>query len=61
MQQGPDLRVDEDYIRESILDPNAKIVKGYQAVMPTYQGRLSDREISAVIAYIQSLAGEGSK
>jgi cytochrome c oxidase subunit 2 len=48
---------DENYIRESILEPNARVVDGYEAVMPTYQGRLSDPEIGAIIEYIKSLNG----
>lgn len=52
---GREITVDENYIRESILDPQAKIVSGYQPVMPTYQGILDDRQIDALIAYIKSL------
>jgi cytochrome c oxidase subunit II len=51
---GP-VNVDENYIRESILTPNAKVVAGFQPVMPTYKGVLSDREVEAIIAYIQTL------
>lgn len=47
--------VDENYIRESILYPNARIVEGYNGVMPTYAGRLRDREITAIIEYIKTL------
>jgi cytochrome c oxidase subunit 2 len=47
--------VDENYIRESILEPNAKVTDGYDAVMNTYRGLLSDREITALIEYIKSL------
>lgn len=50
--------VDENYIRESILVPNAKVVAGYQSIMPTYQGLLKDREIDALVAYIKSLRGD---
>lgn len=46
---------DENYIRESILNPNAKIVKGYQAVMPSYQGQLNEDEILSLIEYIKTL------
>jgi cytochrome c oxidase subunit 2 len=46
---------DENYIRESILDPQAKIVAGFDPVMPTYQGRLKDQEITGIIEYIKSL------
>lgn len=47
--------VDENYIRESILDPQAKIVAGYDPVMPTYKGRLKDAEITAIIEFIKTL------
>lgn len=49
------VEVNEDYIRESVLQPAAKVVQGYQPVMPTYQGQLSDREISGLIEYIKTL------
>lgn len=48
-------RVDDNYIRESILEPMAKIRQGYQGVMPTYKGRLKDKQITAIIEYIKSL------
>lgn len=52
---GTQAQVDENYIRESILDPMAKIRLGYQGVMNTYKGRLKDEEITAIIEYIKSL------
>ena len=52
---GSEMLIDENYIRESILNPQAKIVLGFQPVMPTYQGVLKDRQIDALIAYIKSL------
>jgi cytochrome c oxidase subunit 2 len=61
MQDGTKVVADENYIRESILNPNAKIVAGYQAVMPTYQGRLKEREITALIAYLESLGAESKE
>lgn len=54
--QEQTLDVDEDYIRESVLNPGAKLSKGYQNVMTPYQGRVKDREIRAIIAYLQELA-----
>ena len=54
---GGSVAVDEDYIRESILQPQAKIAAGYEPVMPTFQGRLSDREITAIIEYLKTLEG----
>lgn len=55
LRDGSTVTVDENYVRESILEPQAKIAAGYEPVMPTYKGRLSDREITAIIEYIKSL------
>lgn len=52
---GKTIVVDENYIRESILEPQAKIRAGYRPVMPTYRGQLKDEGISALIQYIKSL------
>lgn len=52
---GSSVTVDENYLRESILEPQAKVVVGFNPVMPTYQGILKDREIDGLIAYIKSL------
>jgi cytochrome c oxidase subunit 2 len=53
--------VDENYIRESMLNPRAKVVAGFDPVMPTFQGRLKDNEIDAIIAYMKTLAGNGGE
>jgi cytochrome c oxidase subunit 2 len=55
MVGGEQITVDENYIRESILNPQTKIVAGYQPVMPTYQGILNDKQVDALLAYIKSL------
>ena len=47
--------VDENYILESLTEPQKKIVNGYQGVMPSYKGILRDREIQGMIEYIKSL------
>ena len=52
---GGSVTADENYIRESILQPQAKVVAGYPPIMPTYQGKLSDTEINGIIAYIKTL------
>lgn len=52
---APAAKVDENYIRESVMNPGAKVVTGYDNVMPTYAGSLSEREIDALIAYIKTL------
>jgi cytochrome c oxidase subunit 2 len=48
---------DEAYIRNSILNPTAQVVAGYQPVMPSFRGQVSDAELSQLVAYIRSLGG----
>ena len=55
LRDGSTITVDENYIRESILNPSAKVVAGYEPVMPTFQGLVRDRQILGVIEYIKSL------
>ncbi len=55
LADGTSVVADDNYIRESILDPNAKIVKGFPPVMPTFKGILKDDDITAIIAYIKTL------
>ena len=55
---GRSAMVDENYIRESILNPQSKVVTGFQPVMPTYQGLVDERQVDAIIAYIKSLKAE---
>ena len=51
---GTSASADENYIRESILNPNKKIVKGYQpGQMPSFQGQLTDEDIMAVIEFMK--------
>ena len=54
-KDGSTIVVDENYIRESILNPQAKVVAGFEPVMPTFQGLLREIEIKGVIAYIKEL------
>jgi cytochrome c oxidase subunit 2 len=55
LASGGSALFDENYIRESILDPAAKVVRGYAPMMPTYRGQLTEEQIIALIAYIKSL------
>ncbi|MBC7465577.1 MAG: cytochrome c oxidase subunit II [Bdellovibrio sp.] len=57
MDDGKKVNVDENYVRESILEPQAKIVKGYPrpSPMPAFQGQLSESELTALIEYIKGL------
>jgi cytochrome c oxidase subunit II len=55
MQDGSTVTVDESYIRESILNPQAKITAGFQPIMPTFQGQVSEEGVLQLIEYIKSL------
>jgi cytochrome c oxidase subunit II len=55
LEDGRTVNADENYIRESILEPGAKIVKGFKPVMPTFQGQVSDEQLNALVAYVKSL------
>lgn len=56
IEGGGHVKVDENYIRESIMDPNAKIVAGYpKGQMPTFAGQLSEQEIMGIIEYVKTL------
>jgi cytochrome c oxidase subunit II len=52
---GQTLVADDAYIHESILDPGAKIVAGWENIMPTFRGQISEEEIFSLIAYFRSL------
>jgi cytochrome c oxidase subunit 2 len=56
LEDGRTVTADENYVRESILEPGAKIVRGFKPVMPTFQGQVSDEQLNALIAYVKSLA-----
>ncbi len=52
---GSSTTVDDNYLRESIENPQAKVVKGFAPVMPPFKGLLSEDEMNAILAYIKSL------
>lgn len=54
LADGRSVVADENYLRESILQPQAKVVAGYQPVMPTFQGLLRESEINALIEFIKA-------
>jgi len=56
LADGRYVNADEAYLRESILQPNAKIVAGYQPLMPTFQGQVTEEGVLELIEYIKSLA-----
>jgi cytochrome c oxidase subunit II len=58
LTSGQTVTADDDYLRESILDPSAKIVNGYPAIMPTFRGQITEEQLLQIIAYIKSLGAE---
>lgn len=58
LADGSTVTADDAYIRESILYSNAKIVAGYQPLMPSFQGQLTEEQIMSLTAYIKSLESQ---
>ena len=61
LQNGKSVIADENYVRESILEPQAKIVRGYQSIMPLFKGSISEEGVMQIISYIKSLAPQGAQ
>ena len=57
---GQTVTMDDAYIRESVLHPQAKVVAGFQPIMPTFQGLVTEEQLLQLIAYIKSLSQETS-
>jgi cytochrome c oxidase subunit 2 len=57
LQDGRTVTADESYIRESILDPKAKIVASFEPIMPNFTGLLSEEQVAQLVAYIKSIGG----
>ncbi len=58
LASGATVKADEGYIRESILQPTAKIVAGYQPLMPTFQGLVTEEGVLQLVEYIKSLGAQ---
>lgn len=54
---GQTVTADEQYIRNSILNPQGQIVAGYQPIMPTFKGQVMEEQLVSLVAYIKSLSG----
>ena len=57
LEGGGTVVADENYLRESILEPSAKIVRGYPPLMPSFKGQLTEEQVMDLVEYIKSLAG----
>jgi cytochrome c oxidase subunit 2 len=55
LQDGHIVHADERYLRDCILIPNTQIVAGFDPVMPSFQGRISEEDLFAVISYLKSI------
>lgn len=49
--------VNDEYLRNSILNPSSQVVEGYQPIMPTFKGQVTEEQLMALVAYIKSLSG----
>lgn len=58
LANGQTILADESYVRESILEPSAKIVATYQDIMPPFEGQVSEEELLSLISYVKSLQDE---
>jgi cytochrome c oxidase subunit 2 len=56
LEDGRTVTADENYVRECILDPGSKRVKGFQPIMPTFQGLVSEEQVNALVAYIKAIS-----
>jgi cytochrome c oxidase subunit 2 len=56
LEDGRTVIADEHYVRESILSPSAKVVKGFKPIMPVFQGLVSEEQLTELVAYVKSLS-----
>jgi len=52
---GSAVVADETYIRESIVNPQAKVVDGWQPIMPTFKGQVTEEQLNALVAYVKTM------
>ena len=60
LQGGGTVTVDEAYLRESIVNPQAKVVAGFQPIMPTFQGLVTEEQLLQLIAYVRALGQQAT-
>lgn len=58
LRSGQTVLADENYLRESILNPQAKLVAGYDPIMPSFQGQVDEQQLIYLLTYIKSLGTE---
>jgi cytochrome c oxidase subunit 2 len=58
LKGGGTVVADDNYIRESIVNPNAKTVEGFESLMPVYLSQLSEEQVNALLAYVRDTLGK---
>jgi cytochrome c oxidase subunit 2 len=61
LDDGRTVLADENYLRESILNPGAKVVAGFKPIMPTFQGIVSEEQVLTLISYLKAIATPAQK
>lgn len=61
LRDGSSVVADENYVRAAMLDPQGQVVEGFEPVMPTFQGRVSEKEIGLIIEYLKTLSDQGAQ
>jgi cytochrome c oxidase subunit 2 len=54
---GQSVKFDDEYIRNSILNPSSQVVEGFPPIMPTFKGQVTEQQLLSLVAYIKSLSG----
>jgi len=55
---GQTVKADEEYIKNSILNPSGQVVEGFQPIMPSFKGQVTEEQLLSLVAYIKSLSGD---
>jgi len=58
LKGGGSVVADDAYVRESIVNPTAKVVNGYEPLMPVYLSQLSEEQVNALLAYVRDTLGK---
>ena len=61
LKGGGSVTADDAYIRESIVNPTAKVVDGYEPLMPVYLSQLSEEQINALMTYVRETLGKAER
>jgi cytochrome c oxidase subunit 2 len=61
LKGGGTVVADDNYIRESIVNPTAKVVDGFEPLMPVYLTQLSEEQVNALLAYVRDTLGKAER